>query len=215
LGDKRWSGNTGWTQHSNLDRNDLHSAGGTTATITLTLAACVGADVFAYCSPGGVLSYSIDGGAVVDWTIPASSPWRKLSLTGLANTAHTITFTTTAVVALSRVEPVYSTPGLTISNAGRSSSHAGNWLPLAWVNMYNTVFSVSNGAGVKPDLAIMNIGTNTGSSTLADIETVATNIKALGSRCCWSSSAGSHRTARSTTPSGPKCTTSRRPWTYP
>lgn len=180
--DKRWTTMTNFTL-SGLDSHySLASATGGTATLTLT-EPCTGLRLWGYYSPGGTATVTVDGGTPVTWTIPGGAVWKYQDITGLTNAAHTITITTTVGMALLGVEPLHTTPKLRISNAGRPSSDASFWKPINWLNLYGSAFGVGNGGNagfLKPDLAIMNLGTNNGASTLADLETVATEITTLG-----------------------------------
>jgi hypothetical protein len=136
-----------------------------------------------YSANGGSLSVTVDGGAPITQTVdidPGNFHYLT-AVTGLADTAHTITITcANNAVLISGIELTYaSTNGLRVINAGRDSTDASNWLPVNWSTIWgatfgNTIFPV-------PDAAILALGTNNnGTATPAMLGQVAGNIDALG-----------------------------------
>jgi len=180
--DKRWSAATGFLIPATPSQN--YWDGGTAGTNTVTLTTDqphTGFIAYGYTNVGGPATVTVDGVAQT-WTIASGGSWgvRTLTVTGLANTTHVITVAADGALNMSflGIEPTYSTTGIVVCNAGRSSSTAADWLPQNWSTLYASSIS---GSGIPlPGIVLLGIGTNTGTSTLADIGTVAANINALG-----------------------------------
>jgi hypothetical protein len=156
-------------------------AGNWSITFSSSIITFTGFKLFAYISAGGTINVTVDGVAQAAFNVPAGSTWKPATYSGFANTAHTIVISGTSLTSLLGIEPTYTT-GLTISNAGRPSSAAGEWLfSTDWSRLYSAAFAVNNGnlTPLKPDVALINIGTNTNTSTLDDITSFITNVKNL------------------------------------
>jgi hypothetical protein len=181
LGDLRWSAASNIVSATGTNQNFLQSPGGAWSATFTSIAKFTGFKVFAYISAGGTVDVTVDGVAQTPFTVTAGSTWKVATYSGLSDAVHTIVFSGTGITFLLGLEPTYAT-GLTISNAGRPSSSAAEWLsPTDWSRLYSAAFSVNNTTltPLKPDAAFINIGTNTNSSTLDDITSFITNVNGL------------------------------------
>lgn len=181
VGDTRWGSIAGFTNAASTSQNYFNGSAAVAKSVTLTTdKPHTGFRLHGFIGVGGSVTVTIDGGAAQTWTIPTGGRWQQYVVTGLANTTHTIKVDAAAATNFSFMgaELTYDTPVLTVTNAGRSSSTAANWLPQDWSTLWA---SVMNGPGITvPSAVLLNIGTNTGTSTLDDITTVATNVVNLG-----------------------------------
>lgn len=153
-----------------------------TWSVTFTsLDAFTGFKVYAYISPGGGINVTVDGVPQAVFAVGSGSQWKSATYSGLSDTTHTITLSGSVGASVLGVEPVYAS-GLTVSNAGRPSSSAAEWLYTTdWSRLYASTFAVGNNQITRPDFAVINIGTNTNTSTLADINNFLTNVASLTS----------------------------------
>lgn len=138
---------------------------------------------------GTALTYSIDGGAPVTITPSGSSTIQKTSVTGLANTKHTVTVTTTTSAGYAYLLGIalYQAKGLQVANFGYSGSFSLNWTPNAiggsdiFYSPYRDVVT-----GWKADVVVVEIGANElihdkGAAALAtNLQTVVSSLKAAG-----------------------------------
>lgn len=131
------------------------SATGTTATITVADLKTQAFDWF-YKDGDGSFRYSIDGGAPVVVTGSNTGARKKLSVTGLTDTVHTITFDlvgNTGTVMMYGGMATRTTSGVEFSKAGNGGSTSVQWQACAqFVQQY--------AAELLPDLAIIILGTN-------------------------------------------------------
>jgi lysophospholipase L1-like esterase len=180
--DTRWGSISGGVADAGgTSQNYMVAPAGSWSITFTSLEAFTGFKLFAYISAGGSISVTVDGVAQTAFTVASGSTWKSATYAGLADTVHTIVLAGTGLTSLLGLEPTYAT-GLTISNAGRPSSSAAEWLfPTDWSRLYSAAFSVNNSSltASKPDAALINIGTNTNTSTLTDITTFITNVNAL------------------------------------
>jgi hypothetical protein len=107
-------------------------------------------------------TYSIDGGAAVSVTPtapPASAAVRVVTVTGLANTTHTVTITavTTSNTYLIGVG-VGGNPGLEITNAGYGGTQSASWLP---GGSFTSKYTVARGA-CQADIVLIQLDANDG-----------------------------------------------------
>jgi len=180
--DTRWSARTGGVVDIGGTSQNYFSAPAGNWSVTFTsLTNFTGFKLFAYISAGGTVNVTVDGVAQTAFTVTSGSTWKVATYTGLTDAVHTIVLSGTSATSILGIEPTYTT-GLTISNAGRPSSSAAEWLYATdWSRVYSAAFSVNNSnlTPLKPDAAIINIGTNTNTSTLDDITSFITNVKNL------------------------------------
>lgn len=178
--DTRWASKTGgFADQGGTSQNYSTGPAGAWSVTFTSNEAFTGFKVYAYISAGGLIAVTVDGVAKADFTVSAGSTWKTTSYTGLTDTVHTIVFSGTSLTSFYGLEPIYAT-GLTVSNAGRPSSSAAEWLFTAdWSRLYCSTFNVVNSNMPRPDIAIIGIGTNTNSSTLDDITSFITNVSAL------------------------------------
>jgi lysophospholipase L1-like esterase len=164
-GDGRWAFSSGWTSNDTGSNYAFTSSGtGRTATYTSNTTGTV-LEVAWFLNTGTSVTWSLDGGAQTGTLSSASvTAPTILTLTGLANTTHTITFTlptgATYWVIAGRVR---ATTGLSISNASIYGSHTTDWLPTAKpgstvLNPYTVCLSVMGGN--TPKLILFALGGN-------------------------------------------------------
>lgn len=123
------------------------------------------------------MTYSIDGGAAVTITPSGASAGQVTRITGLSNTRHTVTITstTTTYAYILGVSVTYFT-GLEVSNLGYSGSIASDWAPGgAFYGGYRNINET-----LKPDGVILQLGANelihsVGSASLVSNLTAAIN----------------------------------------
>lgn len=176
--DTRWSARTNVSDAGNYSQNYFACTGTWSVTFT-SLESMTGFKVFAYISPGGTINVSVDGVAQTPMTVTSGSTWKSGSFSGFTDTTHVIILSGTTSASLLGIESTYST-GLTISNAGRPSSSAAEWLMTGdWSRLYASTYGVGNTTISKPDLTVIAIGTNTNTSTLADIHSFIANVAGL------------------------------------
>lgn len=153
LKDPRWVLTGTWIQGVTFLHAPSSSVGGSAATFTSDVAGTV-AEVY-YSGQNGEFTVSIDGGAAV--TVPSSpgNEMRTYTVTGLANTTHTITVTVSSTTAVYvYAARVRSVAGLSLSNWGFSSAKASDWLTVPWYLNTNSVISTN------PALVLIGLGTN-------------------------------------------------------
>lgn len=165
----------GWS-NSNSGSNNYMSAGNGsgawtfTSTIAGTVVEIIAGDNYA----GGTWTYSIDGGAAVTVT-QGSGQFTTKTITGLANTTHTVTFNNTHATLpfiLFSVE-VRQANGLAISNMAQNGKTTAQWADTTnwyylsgWLKQYN------------PDVVLIDLGIN---DWLQQLGTAAmkTNLQAI------------------------------------
>ena len=179
--DSRWSFTGSWTTQAG-NNNFLYqtTASGATATFTSDKPGTV--VELRYMNNGGAFTYAIDGGAATTVTPTGAGTLASVTVTGLANTTHTLTITTTST------SPFYlvwadvrgATSGVLIANFGVCSSTTGDW-----VNG-NFYFPGNMMADWAPDVTFLNLGINdvggsVATSTIkANLQTLITQFKASG-----------------------------------
>lgn len=125
LNDSRWSF-PGWTAGGTNNNFISASSAGAAATFTSDLAGTV-VEINSL-SNSAPFTYSIDGGAAVTVTPSGSNVVYTTTITGLANTTHTVVLTTTsATLTYILSVNVRGTSGLQIANHGICSSTATDW----------------------------------------------------------------------------------------
>jgi lysophospholipase L1-like esterase len=184
--DPRWIFAGGAWQGGNGTTNNYVwvNATGATATFTSDLPGTV-AEFVVFSTSSLTINYSIDGGASTPFVVTAGAA-RKVQVTGLANTTHTIVITTTSTttvwVGAARVR---QTTGLSISNAGIFGSYASDWLPTASTSAYFNPYNLTLGLET-PAFAIVSLGANeaihagkTVSGLAASLTTIVSSVQAL------------------------------------
>lgn len=166
-GDSRWSNRTNFVTVTDNQRLYMQTPGGVESTVTLTLdKPCTGIEFYVYRGwpDQPTFTVSVDGSTAKTYTAASGAGFKKVSITGLSNTGHTFTFTTTVAMSLLGARPTHAGSGLTISNAGRSGSGGNDWAGIAWPDNSYEVYRMHAGSdSPKPDGVILNIGTNDGS----------------------------------------------------
>lgn len=130
-GDTRWTFSAGWT----VTGNDKHwaqaNSAGRTATFVSEVPGTV-VEVYALSNNAG-FQYSIDGGAAVNVTPSGTDALHVTTVTGLADTVHTVVVTTTASTATYLVGAcVRRATGLQVTNAGISGSVTDGLTATQW-----------------------------------------------------------------------------------
>lgn len=163
LDDARWSLNgsvsiLGGPRVSNMQ---LHLGSATTGrTVTFT-SDVPGTEIdLYYFNNSRPFTYSIDGAAAVTVTPPGGSTIGKTTITGLANTTHTVTLTvagTTGTFYLLGVD-VRQPNGIEVAGLGYYGAITEDWLPTssssAFFNGHNDV------GGYAPDAVLVQLGPN-------------------------------------------------------
>jgi hypothetical protein len=183
-GDGRWTFSSGWNI-SDTGSNYAFTSGlaGRTATFTSNTAGTV-LEAAWFLAGGTSVTWSLDGGAQTGTLSSASTTAPTfLTLSGLANTTHTITFTLpTGATYWAIGARCRATVGLSISNASIFGSHTTDWLPSAkagstFLNPYTVCTSIMNGN--TPKLVLFALGANdmkdaghTLSATKANLNTI-------------------------------------------
>lgn len=172
--DSQWTIGAGWNRFStdNLTMMMLSVAVGSTATFVSARTGTI-VDIWTN-GQSAPFTYQIDGGAVVTYTPTTTFAGQKVSITGLANTVHTVVIksTTASVTYLLGVE-VRQATGLSITNMGAGGSLSGQWTNATWY----TLGPMSQHLGPW-DLTIIEISTNDMRNNVA-ISTYKTNVQAM------------------------------------
>lgn len=173
--------NVGWTIGSAIFPIAQVSGAGSTITLAIdapgtVLELIIGANTAAF-------TYSIDGGAAVAIVPNGSSAMQTLTVTGLANTTHSVVITSVAGGAnyLSGIG-IRNTTGIILENDGVSGSKASDWVTNAWYAGTAALFP-SN-----PNCVVIEFGLNeylaatqiTGPVFQANLTTLITAAKTAG-----------------------------------
>lgn len=119
----------------------------------------------------GTITATVDGGTPESFTVQGDDVFRPFTINGLPDTAHTVVFDLSGLGTgwtLRSYRPLYSTPGLTITNAGVGGSQARHWrkTPIDGIPNY---FGMLDGAatldGITFDAATVGLGTNNPTDT--------------------------------------------------
>lgn len=180
--DDRFSAITGLTFNADEEANFMTTVANEAASITIALSASTGFDLWVFrTGTTELLSISVDGGAAETFAPGSGASWKRFEKRGLANTPHTVTLTVPALSAglfsFSRIAPYNAATGLTVSNAGRSSSRPMDWDSTTWSSLLPTI--IGTNAHV-PDVAIIQLGTNWMTSTYANLQSIVTKLRAAG-----------------------------------
>lgn len=165
--------------------NQITTTGTTGSSVTIHLPEfATGFDLWMFRSGTTALaSISVDGGAAETFAPGSGASWKRFEKRGLPNTAHTVTITIPPLSAgsftLSRIAPYTGVTGLTVTNAGRSSSRPLDWDIAAWNAVLPTLIADAN--GYVPDVVFMNLGTNWMTSTYANLQSIVSKLQAAGS----------------------------------
>ncbi len=167
--------NTGWiiSTVSSFGVNMFRGQGTGTMTLT-TPAACTDIDIVypTNTTPLGTFTYNIDGGAesgVISENFAISMT--KITVSGLANTVHTVQFTWVSGVVF--IEGIIcrnaATPTINILNGGYGGATTATWIGT------NTTFDPMNvSMYLAPKLTIIQLGTN--ESSVSTLQTGLTNL---------------------------------------
>ncbi|HEY5695594.1 MAG TPA: GDSL-type esterase/lipase family protein [Candidatus Saccharimonadales bacterium] len=135
-----------------------------------------------YLNNGGTFSYAIDGGAAVPVTPSGAGSIGTVTVTGLANTTHSVVITATSTSAfyLPWVDVRGATSGVLVANFGVNSSMTAHWTNNTFY--YPGPMSQSWGPNVTfIDLGINDLaGAVTTATYKANLQTLITAYAALG-----------------------------------
>lgn len=179
--DTRWAFTGTWSAVQATPNVNFRvaSATGSTATFTSDFAGTV-VEIRSV-SSSAPYTYSIDGAAAVTVTPSGTNVIHTTTVTGLANTTHTIVFTSTTASSTYLLSAcVRQTTGIQVANHGISGSNTTHWIANQW-------FQAKAVAEVFPsDGVFISLGTNDSGNGLlvSDFKTNITTIvnaqKALG-----------------------------------
>jgi lysophospholipase L1-like esterase len=179
--DTRWTFTGTWTPVVNTPNVNFRSStvAGSTATFTSDLPGTV--VEIRNLSNSGPYTYAIDGAAAVTVTPTGTNVIHTTTVTGLANTVHTVVLTTTSTTATYALAVnVRQATGFQVANHGLSGSNTTHWIALNW-------FQAKGVAELLPtDGVFLSLGTNDSGTgvTIANFKTNMTTIvaaqKALG-----------------------------------
>lgn len=152
--DLRWSAFTGTWDDANMYRQSGSS--GAQATFTSDRAGTF-LDIWYY-QGVGAFTYNIDGAGPVTVTpTGGGNMWHKTTVSGLANTVHTVVFTqsTASAVALGGME-VYGASGVSVTNFGAPGAGSATFVSGGGTGHPQTAISTY----MVPDLVLINLGIN-------------------------------------------------------
>lgn len=166
--DSRWTGTTGtWSDNFFYSTS---STSGASKTFTSDVAGTV-VDIY-YFGTSAAFTYSIDGGAATTVTPAGGGTVGKTSVTGLANTTHTVTVTASSASAVYLIGIcVRQTSGLLIHNFGLVGSMASAWTSTAFTQP--SMIALSN--SLAADIVSIEIGSNDAGNSVA-LSTYVSNL---------------------------------------
>lgn len=174
---------TGFALYANPDGNYAALPASTAGEVTVTLPACTGFELWGFRTGSSIsATVTVDGGAGETFTPGSGATWKRFSKTGLANTTHTVVISVAAGAgswSLLKIAPTYPAPVLTVTNAGRSSSNPAHWDDPTWNKLLPSMIGTNLDV---PDVVVMQIGTNWGASTYANLQSIVTKLRAAGSK---------------------------------
>lgn len=166
-----------------FENNQITTTGTAGSSVTMAIPLLhTGFDLWGFRSgTAEVATISVDGGPAETFAPGPGASWKRFEKRGLSNGVHTVTITIPPLSAgsftLSRIAPYYGATGLTVTNAGRSSSHAAHWDSAVWNTLLPTLLDPN---GYSPDVVMMNIGTNWMTSTYANFQSIVSKLTAAG-----------------------------------
>ena len=153
----QWTALTGWADTSGGDRSVPYLVGTSTAAVA-TYASSVAGTIVDIVTLGttAALSYSIDGGDPVTITPSGQAQLQTITVTGLADTVHTVTVTAAASgTSYLLAAGVRSAAAVTLVNAGQYGARCSDWSPAAGATR-----SMGAVLALAPDLTIVELITN-------------------------------------------------------
>jgi hypothetical protein len=191
-GDTRWSfgGTNSWQGRATTTNNYVWStATGNTATFTSTNAGTI-LEFALFAASALNVTYNLDNGAQTGtFTLTANAIPSKKTFTGLANTTHTVTITTTSATTIWLAgATVHNATGVAITNAGIYGSHTEDWLPTALTSAGYNPYNLAQNLAGAPKLTYLMLGGNnaihtahTLAATQSDLITITNAYVATGS----------------------------------
>ncbi|MET4094558.1 SGNH/GDSL hydrolase family protein [Arthrobacter sp. UYCu712] len=171
---------------SNMQLHLSCATAGKSFTVAFDHAATV-VDIYTF-GNGSAVSYSIDNGTPVTITPSGASAIQVTTVTGLANTTHTVKITSlSATTAYILGISLRNATGLEIGNFGYSGSIANDWIPTGsgtGASFYNGYSDIVH--GWKADGVIIQLGANeiiwsTGSASLVtNLGLILANLRTYG-----------------------------------
>ena len=153
----QWTALTGWADTSGGDRSVPYLVGTSTAAVA-TYASSVAGTIVDIVTLGttAALSYSIDGGDPVTITPSGQAQLQTITVTGLADTVHTVTVTAAASgTSYLLAAGVRSAAAVTLVNAGQYGARCSDWSPAAGATR-----SMGAVLALAPDLTVVELVTN-------------------------------------------------------
>lgn len=165
--DNRWNVAASWGG-SVLYRST--TTNGATATFTSIRTGTI-VDIYYFNNNTGPFTYNIDGAGAVLVTPVAGTTMSLVSISGLADTTHSVVITTTTVTSTFMVAvAVRKASGLSIVNAGWGGSSSTTWLSLSWTNGVEIV------KGILPNFVWYMIGVNDAVIAFTPLSTFKSNV---------------------------------------
>jgi hypothetical protein len=183
------TGTAPWVFTSVSSQNDVYglcffwsATAGTVATLT-TPYACTAIDLVHLDYAAGTWTYAVDGGSAVTVTNTGSGYQKKVSITGLANTSHTVVLGAVSAsngLALSGASLYTGSTGIWLARSGYSGANATDYIatspaptdrPTLWQGIY-AGGATGFGFPTQPHLAIIEFSVNdcTNGSTIANYQ---------------------------------------------
>lgn len=197
--DVRWNITGTWADAASTVTNFLDTVqNGATATFVGDFPGTI-VEFTVFSTSNTTITYQIDGAAPVVYNVTAGA-LRKVQITGLIDTTHTVIVTNTGSSQRLWLGParIRQATGLSITNAGIFGSRASDWLPTALSNAYFNPYNLL-GSLELPKLAFISLGANEIISDSASNETSIANT--MGTLCNALSSANVPVILRSYPPS--------------
>lgn len=170
-GDSRWTFTGAWVRNTVDKPSATINVSGATALFTSDSAGTI-VDIHTY-GTTAAFTYSIDGAAAVTITPNGTSALQTITVTGLANTTHTVLITTTSSATTFITDAgVRNTTGLWIANLAIGGSKSSDWNSSAY---YQNRYLASN---LGLDVAFISLGANDARNSVSPA-TYKTNMQGL------------------------------------
>lgn len=165
-GDSRWTFTGAWVRNAVDKPSATINTSGATALFTSDVTGTI-VDIYTY-GTTAPFTYSIDGGAAVTISPNGSSALQTITVTGLANTTHTVLITTTSTsTTFVTGVGVRAATGLWVANLAVGGSKSSDWNSSAYFQNRH----LASNLGL--DVAFISLGANDArnSGTIANYKT--------------------------------------------
>lgn len=180
--DPQWTYGGGWTGATLTQPFQSTYSSGQTATFTSTAAGTV-VEIVSF-GVTTAFNYTIDGGSAQTFTPNGASAVQLLTVTGLANTTHTVAITSTSAAGTFLISAgVRGTSGVYVSNYGLSGSKTTDWTVSsnAWLNPESSFLGARSNDAVLLELGINDAGNAVALSTYqTGLTQLVTDAQATG-----------------------------------